>query len=344
MMDIRIYQINSDRDTNRVAFMGYDALPKFQHTQEPDPNIYDRIYEGSVDCTSLEGIYTKFNLDHPAEFRGHSLSVSDIVETKDAPDTEPGFYFCDSFGFKQVPFDPVETQERPKTIKVVLLEPGKLARVADIDASLKGMQRVVGGDIEGFYPYEEQVCIVCNDEGKINGLDLNRAIREEVVTDMSYGELTALFSEAERSGKHKTGYIVFTEDSFDKPYSEESRTYMVSSDNKAFQPNMGGYSIYASCLDGSDPLVRLEGYMVAEHGGKDGWKVERCYTIEPGKEIMDIIAGTCFICDCRGENFGSLNDEQLRRFSRQFKYPEQFFRVGDKIKAVPYKPEKSQER
>lgn len=53
-----------------------------------------------------------------------------------------------------------------KRIKVVLLEPGKLARAAEIDASLEGMQKIVGGMIEGFYPFEEEVCIVCNDEGK----------------------------------------------------------------------------------------------------------------------------------------------------------------------------------
>lgn len=42
-----------------------------------------------------------------------------------------------------------------KKIKVVLLEPGKLARTAEIDASLAGMQKVVGGLIEPFYPFEE---------------------------------------------------------------------------------------------------------------------------------------------------------------------------------------------
>lgn len=96
--------------------------------------------------------------------------------------------------------------------------------------------------------------------------------------DMSYGELRSLFRSVERSGRgHVSAHVVFTEDSFTQPYSEESRTYIFSSDNKAFQPNMGGYSIYGSCLDGSDPCLRLEGYMAAEKGGKDGWKIERCY-------------------------------------------------------------------
>ncbi len=79
---------------------------------------------------------------------------------------------------------------------------------------------------------------------------------------------------------HLHGCIVFTEDSFDEVFPLEARTYGVSSNNKAFQPNMGGYSIYGASLDGTDPCVRLERYMAAEYGGKDGWKVDYCYLKE----------------------------------------------------------------
>lgn len=236
MMDIRIYQVNHDRDKDNVGFMSYDTLPRFQGAQEPNPEIYDKVFEGLVDCSSLEGIYAKFNTNHPVGYCGRSLSVSDIVEVIKAPDTESGFYFCDSFGFKSVPFDSDQAQEKSDTIKVVLLEPGKLARVADIDASLEGMQKIVDGCIEGYYPFEEQVCIVCNDEGKISGMALNRAVREEeTVTDMTYADLSNLFRAAERdgSGKHISGYVVFSADSFTEAYSEEARTYLVSSNNKA---------------------------------------------------------------------------------------------------------------
>lgn len=102
--------------------------------------------------------------------------------------------------------------------------------------------------------------------------------------DMTYGAMKNYFRAAERAGQHLTGYIIFSPASFTKEYSQESRTYAVSSDNKAFQPNKGGYSIFASAIDGSDPLVRLEQYMASEHGGKDGWQIERCYMMSDEME------------------------------------------------------------
>ena len=182
---------------------------------------------------------------------------------------------------------------------------------------------------------------ISNEEGKFNGMMPNRAIYSEPQeVEMSYGELTSRFREAERNGgEHLTGYIVFTEDSFTKPYPEAARTYAVSSNNKAFQPNMGGYSIYASALDGSDPMIRLEGYMQSEKGGKDGWKIERCYMKSDEKEMIDVIFGPFFICDCSGPNYGSLNQEQIDRFMKQFENPERLIRMNGTLMSVPYKPE-----
>ena len=49
----------------------------------------------------------------------------------------------------------------------------------EIESSLEAMQRVVQGDIQAIYPFEEEVCMVCNEEGKIDGLPLNRALYDE---------------------------------------------------------------------------------------------------------------------------------------------------------------------
>ena len=99
---------------------------------------------------------------------------------------------------------------------------------------------------------------------------------------ISWGKMVDLFRryEQEHPENHLSGFVVFTKSSFDVPYSLESRTYCVSSNNKAFQPNMNGYSIYGSAIDGSDPLVRLDQYMSVEQGGKNGWHVDYCYMEE----------------------------------------------------------------
>lgn len=127
-------------------------------------------------------------------------------------------------------------EKEPERIIVVLLEPGKVAKEAEIDASLEGMQSIVGGLIEPGYYFEEPVCIIVNEEGKMLGLDLNRGVYDDK------------------------------------------------------------------------------------------------------KELIDIIAGTAFICGCSGENFESLSDEQIKKYLKQFKYPEKFFKVNDQIKGIPFNP------
>ena len=64
----------------------------------------------------------------------------------------------------------------------------------------------------------------------------------------------------------------------------------MSSDNKAYQPNMGGYSIFAVALDGSDNGVRLEQYLSAELAGADGWQIERCYMAAEEVERAKVLA------------------------------------------------------
>lgn len=186
-LKINIYQINRDRDTQQLKFMGLDAVRKVLHSAEPDSAAYDKVYSGDVRCRNLEDVFTLFNSGRPEGFRGHILSVSDVVEVEDAAGITPGFYFCDSFGFKEIPFQPELAADavRGPTIQVVLVEPGKTARIAEVGTSLEALQRTVGGSIEAYYPFAEQVCIVCNEEGKINGLPLNRAIRDEDTGDIA---------------------------------------------------------------------------------------------------------------------------------------------------------------
>mgnify|MGYP000858012367 FL=1 len=61
-------------------------------------------------------------------------------------------------------------------MKVVYIEAGKKPEVRNIEHSLKEMQRLVGGYIETIHPFNDTAVIVCNEEGKINGLPLNRGL------------------------------------------------------------------------------------------------------------------------------------------------------------------------
>ena len=64
-------------------------------------------------------------------------------------------------------------------MNVLVVEPGYLPYEMEIDDGvdhLKQMQAIVGGLIEPIYPYHEEVAIVCNEEGLINGLPFNRSV------------------------------------------------------------------------------------------------------------------------------------------------------------------------
>lgn len=64
-------------------------------------------------------------------------------------------------------------------MRVLIVEPMKNPYMKDIESGLKSLQHEVGGYIEVVYPYEDMVGIVCNEEGKMDGLPLNRAIYGE---------------------------------------------------------------------------------------------------------------------------------------------------------------------
>lgn len=69
--------------------------------------------------------------------------------------------------------------ENKDTMTVLVVEPMKEPYIKDIGTDLKSMQSAVDGDIQAIYPYDDLVAIVCNEEGKINGLPLNRAVYDE---------------------------------------------------------------------------------------------------------------------------------------------------------------------
>ena len=118
-------------------------------------------------------------------------------------------------------------------MKVLVVKPEKEPYVKEISSGLSSLQKEVGGFIEAVYPFEDPVAIICNEEGKLEGLPLNRALRDE-----------------------------------------------------------------------------------------DG-------------HVYDIIAGTFLIAGLSEDNFCSLDDAQLEKFSAMYKSPELFMRFGSRTLVIP---------
>ena len=167
-MRIKIYQINPDRDKNLVKFLQYKHLDNFQDTKDINAYIYDEVYNGEVDSDNLEEIFRQFNTEGHPLHRGHSLSVSDVVVTKD------GAYYCDSIGFQKVDFDEFLSQKPDNLMTVVYVEPHKAPYIAEIEHTLEAEQKAVGGLIEPIYLGD--VCLVGNEEAKLIGMEGNRRI------------------------------------------------------------------------------------------------------------------------------------------------------------------------
>ena len=172
-MKIRIFQINMDRDPEHMKFRGLQE----RGGKPIDASSYDRVYTGEIEGKTLEDVFQAFNLQSQPLHRGHSLSVSDIVELQEpVGDLAAGFYFCDSVGFAQVDFDPAQARAPDNLCRILSLEPHRRPYESELVNELSAMQQAVGGLIEFTYPFDDNVMICGNEEAKLEGLEGNRRV------------------------------------------------------------------------------------------------------------------------------------------------------------------------
>lgn len=119
--DFEIYQLKNIEENHGIKFESLECLAELG--QKPDFSNYDKIYEGDLSAVNargdtvgdkLEAVFVKFNLDRPEDFKGHSLSVSDVVVMDDKA------YYVDTVGFQPLKeFKPVTkniSQEKAEDI------------------------------------------------------------------------------------------------------------------------------------------------------------------------------------------------------------------------------------
>ena len=96
--EYKIYQLKKGPKNHAIRFEGFTNAERYGEAAKPEN--YELVYSGSLDdfedSNKLEAIYTKFNIDRPEDFKGHSLSVSDIIVMNDEA------HYVDSFGFVDV--------------------------------------------------------------------------------------------------------------------------------------------------------------------------------------------------------------------------------------------------
>lgn len=168
-MKIKVYQIT---ESPNLEYMPYNTVMK--EIGRIDPEIYSTVFDGNVDCDSLEDIFSLLNQKHPVGYNGHSLSVSDIVETYD------GCYFCDSIGFRELKsFD--STLCTPVVgNRMLVVEPHKVPYEMVIPDRLEPLQRAVDGYIECTYPFSDNAFVISNEEAKLRGMEGNRKINGQI--------------------------------------------------------------------------------------------------------------------------------------------------------------------
>ena len=166
-MRINIYQLDSDKDENRVKFCNYDFTQKHGGVL---PQSYKCVFHGDVDG-NLEDVFTLFNTpEHPGTYQGHSLSVSDVIEVvgENEKGITPGSYFTDSFGFKSIDFDSSRCAEMDG-VRMLMIQPHKTPVVTYVKQDLSSLQRAVSDHCdEAFIEYTYSECggTVCKEVQK----------------------------------------------------------------------------------------------------------------------------------------------------------------------------------
>ena len=108
---------------------------------------------------------------------------------------------------------------KEEKLKILVVEPMQPPTVQEIDSNLEAMQRIVGGDIQAIYPFDDPVAIVCNDEGKLLGLPMNRALTDD--HGVPYDIVCGTFFMAGLAGDHFASLTDQQIKKYQKKYANE---------------------------------------------------------------------------------------------------------------------------
>jgi hypothetical protein len=142
--NFKIYQLNNSKEARNIKFMNYEFL--VENKINLSLNLYNEVYAGEVggrdefyDNTPelCDYLFHKFNMNRPADFKGHSLSTSDIIEI------EGKYYYCDDYGWKKVDME-AKPKKTYKRVQMTECQGGlKYATIYEVRGEREGERRTI---------------------------------------------------------------------------------------------------------------------------------------------------------------------------------------------------------
>lgn len=369
-----IYQLKDGDSTRNLRFESLGQIKKDK--QLPVIENYNLVYSAPMKAdTTLESLYTEFNINRPVDFAGHSLSVSDIVVLSDKGKNTA--YYLDTTGWEQIDnfFDYVHTRSAAisnykgmtafvgcddklyfgKSENYIFGESG----FAYYDNSDKSLTYIT--DNLMLYPFLYGSGWVCTQQEMIeNGaftkeiyaeydrlqkgvLSQFEQIRELKFADKPFNYLETAEKQTEQNYNKIDGIInnepsesedksmndkisVLAVEPMKAPYIKEIEPGLES-----LQKEVGGL------IQAVYPYEDMVAVICNEEGKMNGLPLNRAI-YNDDKEMTDIIAGTFLVVGLGEENFTSLSDGLQKKYADIFKNPEEFVRLGNEIVAIPVKP------
>lgn len=180
-MRVKIYQIDSEKDEHAYRFAPLSYVEKRGGI---DPNIYKQVFYGDIDVDNLESLYIRLNEDdRPPLYQGTSLSVSDVVELfeTEKQNSDSKCFYVDSVGYKELDNFDTSLCEEMNGEKAVYITPHHTPLALNMHINdYKDLVAAVGGLIELTHPFDDNACVVGNDEAKLIGMDGNRRIGQSI--------------------------------------------------------------------------------------------------------------------------------------------------------------------
>ena len=315
-----MYGIFQLKDTPELKFHHFEPLDRLhKNGNSVKYGNYNLIYLAELKAGETpETLFEKFNTDIPKDFKGHSMSVSDILVLRQNGQEQA--LYCDRVGFREVPeflsgkanvLDTAKRKGNQLTNKI-----DKRFFKIDCDNETHIFTNVENVDDNKY------IANAVSESGKVAGYystlfqsEIDKAVISDNIKDLIDTEKT----------KSNTITVLIVQPA-QEPYTKE-----IGADLKSLQQVVGGK------IEVIYPFADEVGIICNDEGKNERLELNRALYDAEG-EIYDIIAGTFFVAGIDSENFCSLSPEQIKTYSERFKSPEMFIQVNDNIKAIPVKP------